>query len=121
MTDDALDGYRGSDVLLASRLAKMPPDRMLYQRMHLGDIALRVMQGIASHNEAVEVVAAMIASCEVEVSKNTKQLVQLESLDCDEARLLHFEARVAASILTRFNKMIRDGIVAGQQLNNQSE
>lgn len=118
---DVLDGFRANSLLMASKIAKPSENGELFQRMYLGDIALAIMQGLGNNESARELVANLIAYSEQEVKQLAARLVKLESLDSEEARRLHFEARVSASILGRINQFVRDGHAAAMLLGDTGE
>lgn len=119
---DALDGYRSNALLLGSKINKASSeDGELFQRMYLGDIALSIMQGMGTDGGARELVANLIALSEQDVQQLAARLVKLPSLDCEEARKLHFEARVSAAILGRINQFVRDGHSAAMLLGDKGD
>lgn len=118
---DTLDGFRSNALLMGAKIAKPSENGELFQRMYLGDIALSIMQGIGTNESARELVANLIAYSEQEVQQLAARLVREESLDSDEARKLHFEARVSASILGRINQFVRDGHAAAMILGDKGE
>lgn len=118
---DTLDGFRSNALLMGAKIAKPSENGELFQRMYLGDIALSIMQGIGTNESARELVANLIAYSEQEVQQLAAQLVKLDTLDTDEARHLHFEARVSAAILGRINQFVRDGHHAAMLLGDKGE
>lgn len=121
MTADTLDGFRSSALLMASKVNKPSENGELFQRMYLGDIALSIMQGLGTNESARELIANLIAYSEQEVQRLATHLVRMESLDSEEARRLHFEARVSAAILGRINQFVRDGHAAAMALADKGE
>lgn len=118
---DTLDGFRSNALLMGAKVAKPSENGELFQRMYLGDIALAIMQGLGNNDSARELVANLIAYSEQEVQQLAARLVKLQSLDCEEAKQLHFEARVSASILGRINQFVRDGHTAAMILGDKGE
>ena len=118
---DSLEGFRTNPLLLAPKIGRPQDNKELFQAMYVGDIALSVMQGLATNESAAELVANLIAVCEVEVRQYMQRLLECENLDSKEARDIHFEARVSAAVLTKLNKMVRDGHSAAMQLGDKGE
>lgn len=122
MQPDALDGFRTNPMLLARALSDPKVEKdALYHAMYVGDCALRVMTGVASREDAVTLVANLIAHCEVDVQRNLKALLECHDLTDKRAEEAHFDARVSAAILTRLNQFIRDGSGAAMELKSQQE
>lgn len=118
---DTLDGFRSNALLMGSKIAKPSENGELFQRMYLGDIALAIMQGLGNNETARELVANLIAYSEQEVQQLAANLVRLDSLDSEQARRLHFDARVSAAILGRINQFVRDGHAAAMSLGDKGE
>lgn len=118
---DTLEGFRSNALLMGAKIAKPSENGELFQRMYLGDIALSIMQGLGNNDSARELVANLIAYSEQEVQQLAARLVKLDSLDCEEARQLHFDARVSAAILGRINQFVRDGHAAAMLLGDKGD
>lgn len=118
---DTLDGFRSNAMLMAKKISAPSENGELFQKMYLGDIALSIMQGLGTDAGARELVANLIAWCEQDVQQMATKLVRLENLDSEEARSLHFEARVSAAILGRINQFVRDGHSAAMYLADKGD
>jgi hypothetical protein len=92
-------------------------DSSLYDSMYIGASALQIMRGVAKTRDISAVMAKMIAEIEMEIRACTTQLLGHSDPGSQEARQLHFKARVAAGILSMLNRYIVDGQKAADKIN----
>lgn len=121
MTDDPLDGFRGSRHAVARQIEHADPNNELWGRLYLGDAANKIMRGVATRTDIVKVMAMMIAHCELDTQTACKALLECDDPASPEARKAHFDARVSGAILGRLNEYIHDGEAAGEALNTAQD
>lgn len=111
------DWVRGNALALGRTLADADTsDATLWQRLYLGDAAVRVMRGIAETPDVAKVVGYLVACCEIEVQRGSRALLEMSDISTPKARDLHFDIRVAAEIVSRLNQMVRDGMAAAAEI-----
>jgi|SRR3990167_6830999 len=120
MARDSLDGYRGirPDGLRSAITAgqEESPDLSKYQRLVLGVAAEKLMAGCASVDDITAVMRQVVQDAEAQAKAALQALLSMPDLQAPEAIAAHFEARVAAQVLTYLNDMIRSGRSAGREL-----
>lgn len=119
--DDPLDGYRAPLSALAHRVEAMDVNDVLWQRLYLGDAAVKIMRGVAQRAEISKVMAMLIAQCELDTQASCQQMLECTDLSDPKARKAHFDARVSAGILGRINQYVHDGEQAADIINQQGE
>lgn len=111
------DWVRGSGAERHERARQMVEEvregrEALFQTMYTGSAALRILRGIAQRGDAETVLSALIVDLETEVQNCAAALFAETDLNSTDARQAHFQGRVAASILHRFNAAVSAGAQA---------
>lgn len=105
------DWVRGSGMELGRRIGRADPDgdHSLWDQLYLGTAAVRLMKGIATADEVGKLMGQVIAQCELDVQRGSRELLAMPDPRSEEYRTLHFNTRVSAAILNRINQLVRDG------------
>ncbi len=120
---DPLDGYRGNVVEFARSVVResSKPDSILWDRVYVGSAALKLMNGVASREDITQVMARVVAQCELDIQQSCKEFIAEVDPGSPKARKAHFEARVSASIVGRLNQMVADAVAAEAEYNNPED
>ena len=117
--------FQGNDIDTRIRLARAletgESHDLLMDKIYVGQAALRLITGFATLKEVATVMADLVVSCENEVRECTSQLLMLDDPSTQAARELHFQARVAAAIVSHLNQLVRDAETAADTLNHQGQ
>jgi hypothetical protein len=116
------DWVRGNRLQLARQISTADVnDDSVWQRLYLGDAAIKLMRGVASNEDVGKVMGYVIASCESDVQRGAKRLLEINDIACKEAQDIHFNTRVSAAILNRINQLMRDGLQAAADIEQRNE
>lgn len=118
MTTDRMAPYRGTGAARQPEPDDAPDSRTegLHERMLTGIAAQRLMTGIAELDDVGRVMQSVVDRAEREAHEGMTELLGMADPGAEEARLVHFNAKVAAQTLTYLNDLIRSGRRATQDL-----
>lgn len=114
----------GNPIELRNRIAQAmdngPKDlTLLFDRAYVGQAAVKLADGIATKAEICTVMAELIVRCENDVRDKTKAMLAIGDTTSQKYVQLHYEARVAAGVISYVNQLVSEGIQAGQLINDE--
>lgn len=122
---DPLDGFRGRRLTATERQeadAQGPVGVEEYQRYVLAQSAIRFMTAVQTRPEDLVLVGkTLVERCEERVRDAMRGLLELNDPSCEQARVLHYEARVHGGMLALLNEIVESGLSAGRALEEEDE
>lgn len=95
--------------------------RKLRNTYMLGHAVEKLRAGLANLEDVKALCLALSEELESEITEHCKALLQLDNLDSDMARELHFQARVCGGMMTMLNRLVESGRKAGEDLMRENE
>lgn len=125
MQSDRLAGFRGSRPeqlrQAYATVDSQPTIDSAYQRYALGIAAEKLMAGLATAEDVGAVMGAVVRQAEQDAMNGLRELLAHNNPASDEAQAAHFQARVASQVLTYINDLVRSGVRAAEEINEEQE
>lgn len=98
------------------------PNPARFERLLVGNVARDVLAGAAANPQLVgKLLAQLVADCEMNIRDAMEKLLTLTDPSGEEARDLHFKARVARSLVNVLRQYVSLAEEAHDQLNHQAD